>query len=61
MHNSVAEDADDVSWPILSRIDLGRLTGDIVIQHGNATFYFPLITCIVLSIVLSALFWPFNR
>ena len=48
-------------WPILSRIGLGRLPGDIVIQRDNFTFYFPLATCILLSILLSAVFWLFNR
>ena len=32
---------------------LGRLPGDIYIRRGNATFYFPLVTCIVLSVVVS--------
>ena len=40
---------------------LGRLPGDIHIQHGNWTFYFPLATSIVLSVVLSLLFWLFGR
>jgi sensor domain CHASE-containing protein len=40
---------------------LGRLPGDIVIQRGSTSFYFPLVTCIVVSIVLSALMWLFNR
>jgi hypothetical protein len=50
-----------VMWPILSRIGLGRLPGDIVFRRGGATFYFPLVTCIIVSLVLSALFWLFNR
>ncbi len=50
-----------VMWPILSRIGLGRLPGDIVFQRGDTAFYFPLVTCIIISIVLSALFWLFNR
>ena len=50
-----------VMWPILSRIGLGRLPGDIMFQRGGTTFYFPLVTCILISIVLSALFWLFNR
>jgi DUF2905 family protein len=50
-----------VAWPIISRIGLGRLPGDIVFQRGGTTFYFPLVTCIIISIVLSALFWLFNR
>jgi hypothetical protein len=50
-----------IMWPILSRIGLGRLPGDIMFQRGDSTFYFPLVTCIIISIVLSALFWLFNR
>jgi hypothetical protein len=48
-------------WPLLSRVGLGRLPGDIVIQRDNFTFYFPLMTCILLSVLLSAVFWLFNR
>jgi DUF2905 family protein len=36
---------------------LGRLPGDIYIRGKNSTFYFPLTTCIVLSILLSAVMW----
>lgn len=36
---------------------LGRLPGDIVWQGKNGTFYFPIVTCIVLSVVLSAIVW----
>lgn len=48
-------------WPYLSRIGLGRLPGDIVIERGNATFYFPLMTCLVLSLLLSVVLWVVNR
>ena len=40
---------------------LGRLPGDILIKRDHFTFYFPLATCIVLSIVLSVLFRLFGR
>jgi hypothetical protein len=50
-----------IAWPIVSRIGLGRLPGDIVIQRGATTFYFPLVTCIIISIALSAIFWLLNR
>jgi hypothetical protein len=50
-----------ITWPILSRIGLGRLPGDIVFQRGGVTFYFPVVTCILISIVLSALFWLLGR
>jgi hypothetical protein len=50
-----------VTWPLLSRIGLGRLPGDIVFERDGATFYFPVVTCIIISIVLSAVFWLINR
>jgi hypothetical protein len=50
-----------LAWPWLGRIGLGRLPGDILIQRGGTTFYFPLVTCLLISIVLSGLFWLFNR
>lgn len=50
-----------ILWPLLSRIGLGRLPGDIMIQRGGTTFLFPVVTCVIVSIVLSALFWLFNR
>ena len=48
-------------WPFLSRIGLGRLPGDIVIERENITFYFPLMTCLLLSVVISLVFWIVNR
>jgi hypothetical protein len=50
-----------IAWPLLSRIGLGRLPGDILVQRGGTTFFFPLATCVIVSVVLSALFWLFNR
>ena len=50
-----------VLWPVLTRLGLGRLPGDIVVQRENFSFYFPLVTCIIVSILLSAVFWLFNR
>jgi uncharacterized protein HemY len=40
---------------------LGRLPGDIYIQRGNWTFYFPLATCLIISVVLTLLFALFGR
>jgi membrane protein implicated in regulation of membrane protease activity len=40
---------------------LGRLPGDIHVQRGNWSFYFPIATSIVLSLVLTLLFWLFGR
>jgi hypothetical protein len=48
-------------WPYLSQIGLGRLPGDIVIERENITFYFPLMTCLLLSVLLSLVFWVVNR
>jgi hypothetical protein len=50
-----------IAWPLVSRIGLGRLPGDIVLERGGTSFYFPIVTCIIVSIVLSAIFWLFNR
>jgi len=50
-----------IAWPLLSRIGLGRLPGDIMVQRGSTSFYFPIVTCIVISVVLSALMWLLNR
>jgi hypothetical protein len=40
---------------------LGRLPGDIYIQRGNWSFYFPLMTSIVVSVLLTVVFWLFSR
>ena len=48
-------------WPYLSKLGLGRLPGDIVIERENGTLYIPLATCLLLSLVLSLIFWFANR
>jgi Protein of unknown function (DUF2905) len=48
-------------WPYLARIGLGRLPGDFVIQRDNVTFYFPLMTCLLLSALFSLILWVVNR
>lgn len=48
-------------WPYLARLGLGRLPGDIAFSRGNTTFYFPIVTSLVLSLVLSALLWLLGR
>jgi hypothetical protein len=40
---------------------LGRLPGDIYIQGRNSTFYFPLMTCLLLSLLFSLVMWVFRR
>lgn len=48
-------------WPVISRIGLGRLPGDIAIKKDNFSFYFPITTSIILSLVLSLIFWLFRK
>jgi hypothetical protein len=49
------------AWPFLSKLGVGRLPGDIVIERENFTFHFPLMTSILISILLSLVFWFLNR
>ena len=44
-------------WPYLTRLGLGRLPGDIAIRGEHGGFYFPIVTCLVVSLVLSLIFW----
>jgi hypothetical protein len=48
-------------WPWLQRSGLGRLPGDILIRRENFTFYFPLTTSLLVSLLLTLLFWLFRR
>ncbi len=42
-------------------IRLGRLPGDIIVRGKNSVFYFPLVTCLLISLVLSLILWVVNR
>ncbi len=48
-------------WPWLAKSGLGRLPGDLVIRRENFTFYFPITTSILLSLLLTLLLWLFRR
>lgn len=48
-------------WPVISRLGLGRLPGDIAIKGDGFAFYFPIATMILLSIVATALFRLFGK
>jgi hypothetical protein len=50
-----------IGWPWISKLPLGRLPGDIVVDRENFRFYFPLTTMIVLSLVLSAIAWLLRK
>jgi hypothetical protein len=47
-------------WPIVSRY-FGRLPGDVVVRRETWTFAFPIVTCLVLSLVFSLILWLFRR
>jgi Protein of unknown function (DUF2905) len=48
-------------WRWLRRLGLGRLPGDIRIETANGVFYFPITTCVILSIVVSLVIWFIRR
>ena len=50
-----------VLWPFLARLGLGRLPGDIIIRGEHGDFYFPIVTCLVISAVLTLIFWIIGR
>ncbi|MGE0858131.1 MAG: DUF2905 domain-containing protein [Gammaproteobacteria bacterium] len=50
-----------LAWPWLSRLPLGRLPGDIVIEREHSRVYVPWVSCLVVSAVLSAVLWLFRR
>ncbi len=50
-----------LTWPWLSRIPFGRLPGDIHIVRQGFSFHFPLVSCLLISIVLSFLLWLLRR
>ena len=50
-----------ILWPYLKKIGLGSLPGDIKIMKENYTFFFPITTCILVSVFLSILFWLFKK
>jgi len=48
-------------WPVMSKLGLGRLPGDIVVRREGLSLYFPLMTCLVVSVVVSIIIWIFRR
>ena len=45
---------DKIPW-------MGKLPGDIVIKREKFTFYFPLVTCLIISAIISIIFWFFRK
>lgn len=50
-----------LAWPWLTKLGLGRLPGDIVIERDGFRFYFPITTMVLISLVLSLIFWLFRK
>lgn len=50
-----------VAWPLVTKLGLGRLPGDIRIEREGFSFYFPLTTGLIISIVLSLILWLFRK
>jgi hypothetical protein len=48
-------------WPLIGKLGLGQLPGDIYIERPNYSFYFPIMTSLLLSVVLSVILWLANR
>ena len=48
-------------WSGLGRSWLGRLPGDIQYNRGSFSFYFPIVTCLILSLLLTLLMWLFRK
>ena len=50
-----------LAWPWLRRLPFGRLPGDIHVVREGFSFNFPIVTCIVISIVITIILWIFRR
>lgn len=50
-----------VLWPVLTKLGLGSLPGDIKWERKGFTFYFPVTTSILVSLVITLVLWIFRR
>lgn len=50
-----------LAWPLIAKLGLGRLPGDIRIESEGGGFYFPIVTCLIISVVLSLVLWFLRR
>ena len=50
-----------IAWPWIAKLGLGRLPGDIRIESEGGGFYFPIVTCLIISVALTVLLWFFRR
>jgi hypothetical protein len=50
-----------VLWPLLAKLGLGGLPGDFKVERKGFTFYFPLTTSVIVSLVITLILWIFRR
>ena len=50
-----------IAWPWIAKLGLGRLPGDIRLETESGGIYFPIVTCLIISMVLSLLLWFLRR
>lgn len=50
-----------IAWPLIAKLGLGRLPGDLRFERDGFGFYFPITTSLIISIALSLLLWFFRR
>jgi hypothetical protein len=50
-----------IAWPWLEKLGLFRLPGDIVIERESFRFYFPITSLVLISVILSLIFWLLRR
>lgn len=50
-----------LAWPLLTKLGLGSLPGDIRVERKGYTFYFPVTTSILISAVITLILWIFRR
>ena len=43
-------------WPFLKELPIGRMPGDVILKKDKFTFYFPIVTCLVVSIIITIIF-----
>jgi hypothetical protein len=50
-----------IAWPLLAKLGLGSLPGDVRLERKGYTFYFPVTTSILISLVITLVLWIFRR
>jgi hypothetical protein len=50
-----------LAWPLIAKLGLGRLPGDIHVERDGFSFYFPIVTGLIISVVLSLILWFFRK